>query len=114
MKFEMLANTKRVLMAAAFFGTVSLASAQTDKKETAAKAETAVTTQVAVQTTPEIEGLKKQVAANPKDAEALSKLAVAYQMHPIGIILYKLGHKSQHCCQIGLQLITARELPTKI
>lgn len=86
----MLANTKRVLMAAAFFGTVSLASAQTDKKETAVKAETAanaektkaetaVTTQLAVQTTPEIEGLKKQVAANPKDAEALSKLAVAYQ-----------------------------------
>lgn len=79
MKFEMLANTKRVLMAAAFFGTVTLASAQTDKKETAAKAETAVTTQVAVQTTSEIEGLKKQVAVNPKDAEALSKLAVAYQ-----------------------------------
>ncbi|WP_262915745.1 hypothetical protein [Chryseobacterium taklimakanense] len=37
MKFEMLANTKRVLMAAAFFGTVSLASAQTDKKRNSGK-----------------------------------------------------------------------------
>ena len=75
----MLANTKRVLMAAAFLGTVSLATAQTEKKDSTAIAETAVTTQVSAQTTPEIEALKKQVAENPKDAEALSKLAGAYQ-----------------------------------
>jgi len=52
-------------------GSVSLVNAQTTQPET-----TATTSQSA---NPTIEGLKKQVEANPKDTESLAKLASAYQ-----------------------------------
>ncbi|WP_228446091.1 tetratricopeptide repeat protein [Chryseobacterium gleum] len=52
-------------------GSVSLVNAQTTQPET-----TATTSQPA---NPTIEGLKKQVEANPKDTESLAKLAAAYQ-----------------------------------
>ena len=52
-------------------GSVSFVNAQTTQPETAA-----TTTQT---TNPTIEGLKKQIGANPKDAESLAKLATAYQ-----------------------------------
>lgn len=52
-------------------GSVSLLNAQTTQPET-----TATTSQSA---NPTIEGLKKQVEANPKDTESLAKLAAAYQ-----------------------------------
>ncbi|MCD9615434.1 tetratricopeptide repeat protein [Chryseobacterium gleum] len=52
-------------------GSVSLVNAQTTQPET-----TATTSQSA---NPTIEGLKKQVEANPKDTESLAKLAAAYQ-----------------------------------
>ncbi len=52
-------------------GSVSLVNAQTTQPETSA-----TTSQTA---NPTIEGLKKQVEANPKDTESLAKLAAAYQ-----------------------------------
>lgn len=52
-------------------GSVSLVNAQTTQPET-----TATTSKSA---NPTIEGLKKQVEANPKDTESLAKLAAAYQ-----------------------------------
>jgi tetratricopeptide (TPR) repeat protein len=52
-------------------GSVSLVNAQTTQPETMA-----TTSQSA---NPTIEGLKKQVEANPKDTESLAKLAAAYQ-----------------------------------
>lgn len=52
-------------------GSVSLVNAQTTQPETSA-----ATSQTA---NPTIEGLKKQIEANPKDTESLAKLASAYQ-----------------------------------
>lgn len=52
-------------------GSVSLVNAQTTQPETSA-----ATSQTA---NPTIEGLKKQIEANPKDTESLAKLAAAYQ-----------------------------------
>ncbi len=52
-------------------GSVSLVNAQTTQPETTATASQSAN--------PTIEGLKKQVEANPKDTESLAKLAAAYQ-----------------------------------
>lgn len=52
-------------------GSVSLVNAQSTQPETSA-----ATSQTA---NPTIEGLKKQIEANPKDTESLAKLAAAYQ-----------------------------------
>ncbi|GEJ44198.1 hypothetical protein CRS_08060 [Chryseobacterium sp. ON_d1] len=52
-------------------GSVGLVNAQTTQPETS--------TATSQSTNPTIEGLKKQVEANPKDTESLAKLAAAYQ-----------------------------------
>lgn len=59
-------------------GSAGFLSAQTTQTDSASSTATqaAVTAQ---STNPTIEGLKKQIEANPKDTEALAKLAGAYQ-----------------------------------
>ncbi len=52
-------------------GSVGLVNAQTTQPETS--------TATSQSMNPTIEGLKKQVEANPKDTESLAKLAAAYQ-----------------------------------
>ncbi|MEG0760531.1 MULTISPECIES: tetratricopeptide repeat protein [Chryseobacterium] len=69
-------NTKQLFVALMMIGSTGAAVAQTSPKTDSVKV-TASATQV--QTNPLIEGLKKQVEANPKDAESLAKLATAYQ-----------------------------------
>ena len=65
---------RTLILGIALAGT-GIVSAQTTTQQTAA--ETVATAQQ--QTTPEIEALKKQIAANPQDTEAIAKLATAYQ-----------------------------------
>lgn len=69
-------NTKQLFVGLMMIGSTGALVAQTSPKTDSVKV-TASTTQV--QTNPVIEGLKKQVDANPKDAESLAKLATAYQ-----------------------------------
>ncbi|SIN84646.1 hypothetical protein SAMN05421769_0549 [Chryseobacterium scophthalmum] len=69
-------NTKQLFVGLMMIGSTGALVAQTSPKTDSVKV-TASTTQV--QTNPVIEGLKKQVEANPKDAESLAKLATAYQ-----------------------------------
>ncbi|MDH6210044.1 tetratricopeptide (TPR) repeat protein [Chryseobacterium sp. BIGb0186] len=69
-------NTKQLFVGLMMIGSTGALVAQTSPKTDSVKV-TAYTTQV--QTNPVIEGLKKQVEANPKDAESLAKLATAYQ-----------------------------------
>ena len=69
-------NTKQLFVGLMMIGSTGALVAQTSPKTDSLKV-TASTTQV--QTNPVIEGLKKQVEANPKDAESLAKLATAYQ-----------------------------------
>ncbi|WP_288437998.1 hypothetical protein [uncultured Chryseobacterium sp.] len=64
-------NSRSLFLGLILAGSVSFVNAQTTQPETAA-----TTTQT---TNPTIEGLKKQIEANPKDAESLAKLATAYQ-----------------------------------
>lgn len=64
-------NSRNLFLGLILAGSVSLVNAQTTQPETSA-----TTSQT---TNPTIEGLKKQIAANPKDAESLAKLANAYQ-----------------------------------
>ncbi|WP_153392986.1 tetratricopeptide repeat protein [Chryseobacterium vaccae] len=69
-------NIKNLFLGLILAGSASLVHAQTtqaDKTNTPAAATTAQSNN------PVIEGLKKQVEANPKDAETLAKLANAYQ-----------------------------------
>ena len=69
-------NIKNLFLGLILAGSASLVHAQTtqtDKTNTTAAATTAQSNN------PVIEGLKKQVEANPKDAETLAKLANAYQ-----------------------------------
>ncbi|ASE61468.1 hypothetical protein EGY07_07700 [Chryseobacterium indologenes] len=70
-------NIKNLFVGLILVGGAGFATAQTTQADTTAKtANTAAT----AQTTPTtIEGLKKQIEANPKDAESLAKLATAYQ-----------------------------------
>lgn len=70
-------NTRKVVLSALMFGAVSFGYAQTT---TPAKDSTVVETveTATMQQNPAIEALKKQVAANEKDTEALVKLATAY------------------------------------
>jgi tetratricopeptide (TPR) repeat protein len=65
-------NAKGLFLGLLFVGSVSLISAQTTQTDNTAK-----TTQTGNNAI--IDGLKKQVEANPKDANALAKLATAYQ-----------------------------------
>ena len=66
---------KNLFLGLIIFGGAGLMNAQTT--QTATPNNAAVTNQAA--TSPVIEGLKKQIEANPKDTEALAKLATAYQ-----------------------------------
>lgn len=68
-------NTKNFFIAAFFMGAVSFGYAQ-DTLSTTQTAE--VQTRTSSQN-PAIDGLKKQIATNPNDTEAIVKLATAYQ-----------------------------------
>jgi tetratricopeptide (TPR) repeat protein len=63
---------KNLFLGLMLIGTAGFATAQTTHT-----GEVSTTTQAA--TNPAIEGLKKQIEANPKDTESLAKLATAYQ-----------------------------------
>lgn len=69
-------NSKKIVIAALFLGGVSLGFAQTDSAKTE---QTAVTTNPTQTANPAIDGLKKQIEANPNDTDAIVKLATAYQ-----------------------------------
>lgn len=75
MKSIKVMNTKKVIIAALFMGAVSFGYAQ-DTLSTNQSAE--VQTRTSSQN-PAIDGLKKQIATNPNDTEAIVKLATAYQ-----------------------------------
>lgn len=68
-------NIKNLFLGLILVGTASFANAQTTKTDTANS--TTATTQTGNNST--IDGLKKQIEANPKDTESLAKLAGAYQ-----------------------------------
>jgi tetratricopeptide (TPR) repeat protein len=65
-------NSKNLFLGLLIAGGASLMNAQTTQQDV----KSTVTT---TQTNPAIEALKKQIEANPKDTEALAKLATAYQ-----------------------------------
>lgn len=68
-------NSKNFFIAAFFMGAVTFGYAQdTVKTAQSAEVQTKTTSQ-----NPAIDGLKKQIAANPNDTEAIVKLATAYQ-----------------------------------
>ncbi|RLJ32862.1 hypothetical protein CLU97_2327 [Chryseobacterium sp. 7] len=64
-------NSRSLFLGLILAGSMSFVNAQSTQPETAA-----ATSQT---TNPTIEALKKQIEANPKDAESLAKLANAYQ-----------------------------------
>lgn len=64
-------NSRNLFLGLILAGSVSLVNAQTTQPETSA-----ATSQTS---NPTIDGLKKQIEANPKDTESLAKLAAAYQ-----------------------------------
>lgn len=69
-------NIKNLFAGLILVGSASFVSAQTTQTDSASTS----STQAAVaQQNPTIESLKKQIEANPKDTEALAKLATAYQ-----------------------------------
>ncbi|CEJ69065.1 hypothetical protein BN1195_01361 [Chryseobacterium oranimense G311] len=74
-------NIKNLFLGLLFAGTASLVNAQTTKVDTANTTTTNTTTTTTAQagSNSTIEGLKKQIEANPKDTDALAKLATAYQ-----------------------------------
>lgn len=71
-------NIKNLFLGLILVGSASFVNAQTTQTDS-----TKNTTDTAAATTqasnPTIEGLKKQIEANPKDTESLAKLATAYQ-----------------------------------
>ncbi|SIS66052.1 hypothetical protein SAMN05421786_101812 [Chryseobacterium ureilyticum] len=69
-------NIKNLFLGLMLVGGASFANAQTTQTDTA---NSTTTTAATAQSNPTIEGLKKQIEANPKDAESLAKLAAAYQ-----------------------------------
>lgn len=68
-------NSKQLFVGLMMIGSTGALVAQTSPTDSV---KVTVSTAQA-QTNPVIEGLKKQVEANPKDAESLAKLATAYQ-----------------------------------
>ncbi|MCQ9638961.1 hypothetical protein MP478_06115 [Chryseobacterium sp. WG14] len=70
-------NIKNLFLGLILVGGTSLVSAQTTQADSTKN--TATTTAVSQSGNSTIEGLKKQIEANPKDTESLSKLAAAYQ-----------------------------------
>lgn len=87
-------------------GSVSLVNAQTTQPETTATASQSAN--------PTIEGLKKQVEANPKDTESLAKLAAAYQDASDWTNAIDTWKKSLYYYRTGLRLITARLMPISL
>jgi tetratricopeptide (TPR) repeat protein len=79
MKNLMELNSKKVIVAALFFGAVSFGFAQTDSAKTEKVAITTNQMETAATGNPTIDGLKKQIEANPNDTDAIVKLATAYQ-----------------------------------
>ncbi|MGD1317936.1 tetratricopeptide repeat protein [Chryseobacterium sp. 2R14A] len=71
-------NIKQLFTGLMMLGSTGIIFAQTSPK-TDSVSTTPVQASATVQTNPVIENLKKQVEANPKDAESLAKLATAYQ-----------------------------------
>lgn len=75
-------NIRTLLLGVLLTGGLSFANAQTTQTDSmAGRANTTSTTAAttAQSSNPTIDALKKQIEANPKDAEALAKLAGAYQ-----------------------------------
>lgn len=70
-------NIQNLFLGLMFIGTASFVNAQTTQSDSAAATKTSATAQSTGN--PTIDGLKKQIEANPKDTEALAKLAGAYQ-----------------------------------
>ncbi|AYZ12381.1 hypothetical protein V2E39_04940 [Chryseobacterium arthrosphaerae] len=70
-------NIKNLFLGLTLVGAASFVNAQTTQTDTVNK--TATTAAVTQTGNPTIEGLKKQIEANPKDTESLAKLAAAYQ-----------------------------------
>lgn len=64
-------NIKNLFLGLLFLGGASFVNAQTTQTNTETTAQTS--------TNPTIDALKKQIETNPKDTEALAKLADAYQ-----------------------------------
>lgn len=72
-------NSKSLFLGLILTGAVSLVNAQTTKTDSTNNTANTTNTAAAQSSNPTIEGLKKQVEANPKDTDALAKLATAYQ-----------------------------------
>lgn len=70
-------NIKNLFLGLLLAGGASFVNAQTTQTDSTNK--TATTAAVNPTGNPVIEGLKKQIEANPKDTESLAKLAAAYQ-----------------------------------
>ncbi|MFP3831676.1 tetratricopeptide repeat protein [Chryseobacterium sp. SIMBA_028] len=70
-------NIKNLFLGLILVGSATFVNAQTTQTDSAnTTANAAATTQTG---NPTIDGLKKQIEANPKDTESLAKLAAAYQ-----------------------------------
>lgn len=67
-------NTKNLFLGLLLLGSAGFVNAQTTQTDSASN--TAAVNQTG---NPAIDGLKKQIETNPKDTEALAKLATAYQ-----------------------------------
>jgi tetratricopeptide (TPR) repeat protein len=68
-------NIKNLFLGFILVGTAGFVNAQTTQTDST----TATATTAQAGTNPAIEGLKKQIEANPKDTDALAKLATTYQ-----------------------------------
>lgn len=71
-------NTNKMVLGALLMGAVSFGYAQDTLSTNQTTVEATTQTRTSSQN-PAIDGLKKQVAANPNDTEAIVKLATAYQ-----------------------------------
>lgn len=71
-------NIKNLFLGLILVGSAGFVNAQTTQTDSTTSTATTASTTQAVDTST-IEGLKKQIEANPKDTESLAKLAAAYQ-----------------------------------
>ncbi|ASW73295.1 hypothetical protein IQ37_03840 [Chryseobacterium piperi] len=69
-------NIKNLFLGLIFIGSASIVNAQTTQVD---NTNSTANTTAATQTGNPVDALKKQIEANPKDTEALVKLATAYQ-----------------------------------
>lgn len=108
-------NIKSLILGIMIAGGVSFVSAQTTQTDSATgTANTTAATTATQSSNPAIDALKKQIEANPKDTEALAKLAGAYQEVSDWTNAMIHGKKYQYCFQIGHHRITARLMPIKM